>query len=91
MRLISDLSPSERFWSYYPLVLNGDFDLAFDMLDDICRDTERAHDEESRLINLCARAARAQTHGDKPLQQELLRQAKLVKTKLVVRRWAMLD
>jgi len=91
MRLISPLTPAERMWSYYPLVGSKRFDEAFEVLDEVCRTTDRVEGENGRFVNLCARAARASSHGDYPLRDELLRQARKLKPKSAARMWSQLD
>lgn len=88
MRDISPLSAAERMWTYYPLILANRFEDAFDILDQVCQETDNLDDENSRFINLCARATRASTNGDYPLHEKLLHQAGLLKPKVAVKMWS---
>jgi hypothetical protein len=78
-------------WTYFPLVMAGRFDDAFDALDEVCRDTGSLDDENNRFINLCARALRASSNSDDPLHDQLIGQAKKLKPKASVRMWSQLD
>jgi hypothetical protein len=91
MRSLRSLSAAERMWTYFPLVLAQRFDEAFDILDDVCRETGSSDDENDRFINLCARALRASSNGDAPLHDQLIRQAKNLKPRSSVRMWSQLD
>ena len=91
MRAISPLTAAERMWSYYPLVGTKRFDEAFEVLDEVCRETNGVDSENGNFVNLCARAARASSHGDLPLRDQLLRQASRLKPKSATRMWLQLD
>ena len=91
MRSLAPLSVAERMWTYYPLVLVGRFDDAFDVLDEVCRETDYLEDVDNRFINLCARAARASHGDDIPLRDNLIMQASRLKPKSSVRMWTQLD
>ena len=91
MRAISPLTAAERMWSYYPLVGTKRFDEAFEILDEVCRETDGVVSENANFVNLCAGAARASSHGDFPLRDELLRQARRLKPKSATRMWSQLD
>jgi hypothetical protein len=85
---ISPLSSAERMWTYYPLVLLDRLDEAFDILDEVCRETEGSDDENVRFVNLCARATRAEINDDEPLRERLVYQAKQLKPKAAVKMWS---
>jgi hypothetical protein len=91
MRGLRQLNSAERMWTYFPLAMAGRFDEAFDALDEVCRATDPLDGEDDRFINLCARALRASYHGDVPLHDQLIRQAKKLKPKSSVRMWSQLD
>jgi hypothetical protein len=90
MRLIKPLSHAEQMWTYFPLAMEGRFDEAFDALDEVCRNTDGLADDNDRFINFCARALRASSHGDSPLHDRLIEQAKKLMPKASVRMWSQL-
>jgi hypothetical protein len=91
MRAISPLSAAERMWTFYPLAMAGRFDEAFDILDEVSRETDGLEDDNSRFVNLCVRAARASSNGQSSLHDHLILQAKRLSPKSSVRMWSQLD
>jgi len=88
MRALAPLSAAERMWSHYPLVLANRYDEAFEIIDEVCRETDDRDDVDGRFVNLCARAVRAGYESAEPLRDQLLRQASLLKPKGSVKIWS---
>lgn len=88
MRLLAPLSAAERMWSYYPLVLQHRYDEAFEVIDEVCRETECRDDVDGRFVNPCSRAIRASYESAEPLREELLRQASVLKPKHPIKAWS---
>ena len=88
MRMLAPLSAAERMWSYYPLVLENRYEEAFEVIDEVCRETDDLDDVDGRFVNLCSRAIRASYESAEPLRDQLLRQASLLKPKYSVKMWS---
>ena len=88
MRVLAPLSAAERMWSYYPLVLADRYDEAFEIIDEVCRETDDRDDVDGQFVNLCSRAMRASYESAEPFRDQLLRQASLLKPKRSVKMWS---